>query len=200
MKRKATSSGTPWDEMTNRRALGIIGAIAVLGLYRSRSVEGWVPILDFANLVFHEAGHPIYGLLGSTMKLYGGTIGQLTFPILCAATFWYRRNSAGFALCVAWFFENFFGIAQYIADARSQELPLVGGGEHDWYAILERWGALDRDLEIAHRVRLLGSFGLWMVASWTGWRWWRSRLEAAAAPAPSGPRGPVSHADRHGLR
>jgi hypothetical protein len=192
------SSWMKWDEMTSQWALGILGALAALGAYRSRSVEGWVPILDSANLVFHEAGHPIYGLLGRTLQLYGGTLGQLTFPLVCAGVFWTRRNSAGFALCAAWFFENFFGIARYIADARSQELPLVGGGEHDWMNILERWGALDRDVEIAHRVRLFGTFGLWLVAGWTGWRWWRSRLEALEA-STARPHAQTSQADRHGL-
>ena len=45
--------------------------------------DGWVRIIriiDDANLVFHEAGHPILGLLGPTLGLYGGTLGQLAIP------------------------------------------------------------------------------------------------------------------------
>lgn len=186
--------------MTTRRALGVIGGIAVLSVYLARSEQGWVPLIDWANLVFHEAGHVIYGLLGRTMGLYGGVLGQLTFPVVCAGVFWYRRNPVGFAICVAWFFQNFFGISQYMADARSQELPLVGGGEHDWFNILDRWDALDRDVELARRVRMWGNLGLWLVAAWTGWRWWQTRLEELNAPAPQGPRAPVSQANRHGLR
>jgi hypothetical protein len=43
-----------------------------------------------------------------------------------------------------------------VADARAQELPLVGGGEHDWAYLLARFGLLARDQDIAGAVRTLG--------------------------------------------
>src|SRR5574341_205203 len=106
------------------------------------SDDGWVPIVDDANLVFHEAGHPIFGLLGQTLGLYGGTLGQLAIPAGIAVAFWARREAVGFAVTGFWFFENFLNIARYMADERAQLLPLVGGGEHDWTDVFSRWGVL----------------------------------------------------------
>ena len=32
-------------------------------LLLGHALWGWIPILDSANLAFHEAGHPLFGLL-----------------------------------------------------------------------------------------------------------------------------------------
>jgi hypothetical protein len=75
--------------------------------------------------------------------------------------------------------QNCWNIARYVADARAQELPLVGGGEHDWAFLLATWGALARDQALARDVRLLG----WLLvggAIWLGWRALASGLTAVA--------------------
>lgn len=122
--------------------------------------DGFVLLLDHANLAFHEAGHLFFGVLGSTAGLYGGTLGQLVFPGIAVARFWQRRQAAGLALSGVWLFENFLNIARYMADARTRLLPLVGGGEHDWYHIFSRWSLLHRDTDIASLTRLLGWLGM----------------------------------------
>jgi hypothetical protein len=134
---------------------------------------GWVPLLDGANLIFHEAGHPIFGLLGATPGLYGGTLGQLAVPLIAAIAFWQQSSQVSVAVCGVWFFENFFNIARYIGDARAQELPLVGGGEHDWFNILTRWDALARDTAIAEAVIVVGWLGIGLVWVWAACCWWR---------------------------
>jgi hypothetical protein len=74
-----------------------------------------------------------------------------------------------------WLCENLWNIARYMADARAQELPLVGGGEHDWTEIFSRWGALNQDTAIAGVVRLIGWIGLLWAWGWLMWRWYRDR-------------------------
>jgi hypothetical protein len=162
----------PWAPV-GTVALGVaLALLALLGLAIARS-GGFIPVLDHANLVFHEAGHPIYGLFGSTAELYGGTLGQLTFPLVTAAVFVWRRQPVGVAVGAAWLFENGFNIARYCADARAQELPLVGGTEHDWFHILGRWHALGADLRVAHDLRVACGLGIVAVGAWLGWRWWQ---------------------------
>lgn len=139
------------------------------------SDQDWVRIIDDANLVFHEAGHPIFGLLGSTLGLYGGTLGQLAIPGGIAVAFWARREAVGCAVTGFWFFENHLNIARYMADARAQVLPLVGGGEHDWTAIFSRWGVLSSDTTIAAFVAGVGWLGMIGVWGWLVWRWLSSR-------------------------
>lgn len=132
---------------------------------------GWTPILDSANLAFHEGGHMFYGVFGETAGLYGGVLGQLTFPIVVAAAYFFRRQRHGVALGLVWAAQNLFNIARYMADARAQELPLVGGGEHDFTHIFTRWGVLHRDLAIASTTRTIGwvlAIGAvgWLVLAW----------------------------------
>ena len=103
--------------------------------------DRYISIIDDANLLFHEAGHLIFGLFGDTLGLYGGTLGQLVFPITSAVVFWRQESWVSASVALLWFFENINNIAAYVADARSQELPLVGGGEHDWANILSSLGS-----------------------------------------------------------
>lgn len=162
-------------------AVASIGFVWILYLLAT-SDDGWVRIIDDANLVFHEAGHPIFGLLGPTLGLYGGTISQLAIPAGIAAGFWARRDAAGCAVTGFWFFENFLNIARYMADARAQMLPLVGAGEHDWTAIFSRWGVLSSDTAIAGFVAGVGWLGMIGVWGWLVWRWMASNGQHSAEP------------------
>lgn len=139
------------------------------------SESGWVPVLDSANLVFHEAGHVVFGLLGSTFGLYGGTLGQLLFPLVVSVRYWRRRETLPFSLGVIWLLENLLNIARYLGDAREQVLPLVGGGEHDWTQILGRWGLLQADQTLADSIRFVVI--LVMLVFW-GWFFLMSRRPA----------------------
>ena len=63
-------------------------------------------------------------------------------------------------------------IARYAADARSQILPLVGGGDHDWSNIFLRWGMLESDTAVASvfsSIAWIGIMGTWLVFAWL-WR------------------------------
>jgi hypothetical protein len=160
------------------RTIAFLGSsLLIAGVcYLANTGEHWVFILDSANLAFHEAGHPLFGLLlGERVTVYGGTIGQLVFPVVAAATFWWRRETLSFARCAAWLFENFWNIARYMADARARVLPLVGGGEHDWTEIFLRWHVLHRDTSIAGFVSILAWVGLCVTWAWLAWRWWQDR-------------------------
>ncbi len=159
-----------WTPVTNFGLSGYIVA-ALLILWLAHSGEHWVFLLDSANLVFHEAGHPLFSLLGDRLTVYGGTLGQLMFPLMVLVSFYRQRATFSCAFTLLWLGENLFNIAVYMADARSQILPLVGNGEHDWAEIFSRWGALDWDTSIAGLVRLMG----WLVIVLAG-LWLRSLM------------------------
>jgi hypothetical protein len=132
--------------------------------------DGFI-FLDYVNLAFHEAGHPIFGLFGSTLGLYGGTIGQLVFPVVVFVTFWRQRDPIGCTVGAVWLCESFLNIARYMADARAQVLPLAGGGEHDWAEIFMRWGVLSADTRIARVVAAASWIGMLAAWNWLIWRW-----------------------------
>lgn len=168
-----------WEEPLARVSLGqLIGAllaVAILFLVEGTSQEGWVPILDSLNLVFHESGHPIFSIFGHTVGFLGGTLMQLLVPLLVVASCWYKRQAVGIGLAGVWFFENFLNIARYMADARAQELPLVGGGEHDWGTLFGEWGILGHDTAIASVVKTLGWIGMISCLAWVVGRWFLDR-------------------------
>src|SRR5438132_4296544 len=138
------------------RLAGFLAGVGLFLLVAFRSESGFVFLIDHANLLFHEAGHPIIGLFSGRLEPYGGTVGQLAFPSILAVNFWRKGQALSFAGALLWFFENWLNIACYMADARAQALPLVGGGDHDWNTIFNRWHLLDYDMRIAKVVRTMG--------------------------------------------
>lgn len=165
----------PWGEVTTAQLVGVAAFAALVIALLFGGDPGWTPILDDANLAFHEAGHVIFGALGDTAELYGGVLGQLTFPLAAVAIFFAKRQPHAVAGAAVWGFQNLFNIARYMADARARELPLVGGGEHDFAHIFTRWGVLERDLAIARTTRTIGWLGLLGAVAWLAWRWHRGR-------------------------
>ncbi|MBS1198224.1 MAG: hypothetical protein H6R18_2009 [Proteobacteria bacterium] len=140
-------------------SLGALLAVIAFGALclTMHVLQGWVPVLDSANLALHEAGHPIIGLFSGRLMFYGGTLFQLAFPLAAAWHFRRSDHAAGFAATLVWLGENLLNVARYMADARAQVLPLVGG-DHDWAEIFGRWGVLHLDTGIAWLIRSLGIF------------------------------------------
>ena len=137
-----------------------------------RSVDGYLWI-DNVNLVTHESGHLLFGWLGRTLGLWGGTLMQLLAPFTLALSFAWRGQTAGTAFCAFFFFENFLGIARYMGDARAQVLPLVTVGDsgdegvmHDWFLIFSSLNVLDYDTRIEAVVRVLGWMGMVAAIAW----------------------------------
>ncbi len=164
-----------WEKITGWQLAGFgLGVAVFLGLVLA-SEPGFVFGLDHANLLFHEAGHPFVGLFSNRLETYGGTLGQLTFPVVLAVSFWRKYQPLAFAAAVIWFFENWLNIARYMADARALQLPLLGGGDHDWNTIFSRWQVLQYDTDIAVTVRCIGWAGMALAVFWVGWRGWCDR-------------------------
>ena len=139
-----------------RRALSL-----ALIAYAAWLVSGYrYHFIDGANLLFHEAGHVIFGVFGRTMHFLGGTIGQLFFPAAFVVYFHRRRQTFEAAVCGVWFGESLMYAAKYIGDAEAQALPLVGGHIHDWHWLLSRWGVLKSCGGIAGAVQVAASLVL----------------------------------------
>ena len=165
----------PWRPVTIAGLAATSLGFGLVFLAVLKAEQGWIPLLDGVNLLFHEAGHPLFGLLGwEPLTILGGTLMQLLVPLVVGGSFWLRREAYGTAAAGFWIFENCLNIARYVADARVQLLPLVGGGEHDWTALLYRWGCLNQDAGIAQVLRVSGWLGMLCCWAWLGWRWYQS--------------------------
>lgn len=135
--------------------------------------DGWVPLLDSANLAVHEGGHPLAGILSERLAVYGGTLAQIFFPAACMFEFRRRRDTLSFGLCGIWLGESLLNVARYMADARAELLPLVGGPDvmHDWNTILARWGLLHRDVLLANGLRVLAWIGIALALAFLVRQW-----------------------------
>ncbi|MFA6093776.1 MAG: hypothetical protein WCU88_09460 [Elusimicrobiota bacterium] len=156
-------------------ALGIFALW--LRFFRS---EAYFSPVDFVNLAFHEAGHVIFGFLGTFIMVCGGTLMQLLLPAACLVECLRRDSLFGAQLCLCWIGENIINISIYMADARRQALPLIGGGMHDWTYLFEVMGVLPKNEGIAKGVFVLGSLvmlaaaGAIAAGGWTARRQTRS--------------------------
>ena len=103
-------------------------------------------ILDGANLIFHEAGHVLFLVVGEFLQVLGGSLTQVAIPAMCVAYFALRRQPAASAAALFWTGESLTNVAIYVADARRLALPLLGGdgGIHDWNYLLGRLGLLNQ--------------------------------------------------------
>lgn len=156
--------------------LGLLALLALYGVALLRA-PGTGSFLDGIDLAIHETGHLVFAPFGETIGFLGGTLFQLLMPVAFVGYFLRRDDRYAAAVCLAWVAQNFWNISVYVADARAQELPLVGGGEHDWAYLLDAAGWLQHDLAISRVVHALG-IGLFLAALWMGYR-------AANAPPPS---------------
>jgi len=119
--------------------------------------QEWVPIINDTNFIFHEAGHAIFMFFGEFIHALAGSAFQIALPLLLAFAFLKKRDVLGATVMLWWGGENMIGVGRYIADARTQQLELFGGGEHDWANILGRFPhLLPYDTVIGGAVRGLG--------------------------------------------
>ena len=154
-----------WKEMSRGALVGWLVAYALFLAYALADRSGFL-FLDYANLMIHEMGHPLFSWFGYTLMILGGTLLELLVPLCCAAYFFAKRETAGFAFGLFWFFENFLYIGVYMADARAQALPLVGSGDHDWAILFGKWGMLLHDRSIGGTTRTAGWLGMVGVMMW----------------------------------
>ena len=132
-------------------------------------------ILDSVDLAIHETGHLVFGFMGEFLMFLGGTLFQLIVPAAFVAYFWRRHDHYAAGIVLFWVAQNCWNIARYVEDARAQELPLVGGGEHAWASLLGTLGWLQHDQTIGALIRIAG-FLLLIYSVGLAW------LNSAAVP------------------
>lgn len=144
--------------------------LTVYGVHVLRT-PGTFRLIDHVDLAIHETGHLLFAPFGEFMTALGGSLFQLIMPALFVGGFWRRGDRFAAYVTLWWVAQSSWNLARYIGDARVQDLPLVGGGEHDWAYLLGTLGWLSADAVIAGAVRsvgvlvfVLGMLGAWMAA------------------------------------
>lgn len=149
------------DNIKNKYAISykiiLIILITLYLIYYIKTISEW-HFIDNINLIFHEAGHVIFRLLGEFMGIIGGTLMQILIPAICAFYFYKKNDHLSASLLLFWLSQNFFNIFVYARDATKMELPLLGGDSvyHDWNYILSTLGALKYTETIASTIYFIG--------------------------------------------
>ena len=167
--------------------LAVISLVGAYFLNVAWNPERW-RWLDGVNLLIHEAGHPVFAILGEFMGFAGGTLMQLLMP--AAFVFHFLREGKPFQaiLVFFWLGQSLLNVSVYAADAQEMALPLFGAGEriHDWNWMLDTLNLLDATPIIAGGFRLLGT-GVILAALLAGLLASGVRLPALLTPAPERP-------------
>ena len=163
-----------WQPVSRAQWIGWTIFYVLLLLYLAAN-WGRLTLLDNLHLPIHEGGHLLFGYLGETLGLWGGTLLQLIVPAALAVSFALRRELPGMVFCVFAFFHSLTGVATYMADALRQELPLVTVGasadeaQHDWVRIFSSLGLLPHAIQIGSFTRLIAWAGMVGVVAWFAW-------------------------------
>lgn len=129
--------------------------------------------MHLINLVFHEAGHVIFRLLGNFMSILGGSLLQLLVPVVFLFSFIRRKDTFAASIMLWWLAQSMMDLVAYINDAQRQEMWLLGGvqgkdmpGIHDWNNIFRQLGLLQNAHAIAATVSWLAILLMLLAFVW----------------------------------
>jgi hypothetical protein len=160
--------------VTARAALWLAFAVwaAVMIRLDVRTGEFNEAFLHRPLLVFHEAGHVIFGPFGEWMTIFGGTAGQLLMPaIMAGALLWTNRDPFGASIGLWLLGVSLLDVAPYVYDALHPQLVLLNGstgedGGHDWIFLLETMNARQRSQGLGLAVHHVGVAVIALALAW----------------------------------
>jgi hypothetical protein len=109
------------------------------------------------TLAFHEMGHLLFAFAGHFICSLMGSGTQVLVPIIVIILFLRQPDYFGVAVGGFWLSFSLFELANYVADARAMELPLVGFSddpEHDWHYLLSTTHLLQLDTTFGFLIRV----------------------------------------------
>lgn len=128
----------------------------------------------FINFGVHEASHIVMMWAPPIMTAAAGSVGEVSFTLLLLAAALKAKSYFAAVFTGIWVMLGFMSAGRYMADARTQALPLIGPGEtvqHDWNFVFSQLGWLHADVIIGGLVQGVGIligitsllFGLFLI-------------------------------------
>ncbi|MDP3147921.1 MAG: hypothetical protein Q8N83_02210 [Ignavibacteria bacterium] len=112
--------------------------------------RGEYTLLDNFHLIVHEAGHLFFSFFGTFVQFLGGTLMQLIIPVLLLIVFYKSAMPKGMQISFFLLGHSLINVSVYAADARTQVLPLLGNGKHDWNYLLNEMNLLNFDEQVGY--------------------------------------------------
>ncbi|MBV9891875.1 MAG: hypothetical protein JO090_13430, partial [Rhizobacter sp.] len=163
------------DDVPRVAWLGRIALLVVVALWGMSVVFGRMTdpagVLHLTLILFHEAGHVVFAPFGQTIRVAGGTLGQLLIPLACAVALHRRGDNFGAAIASSWLALSLIDASVYAYDAADPVLPLIGGGTgadsfHDFVFLFERTGQLAHARSWAVLMKVVGGLALSASLAW----------------------------------
>lgn len=179
---------TFWPRVTFLVGFAIWGLVLIAQDYRTG--EMGASFIHRPLLIFHEAGHVVFRLLGHWMMVLGGTLGQLIMPAILSIAFLIKNRDPFGAAVGLWFVGvSLLDVAPYMYDALHPQLMLLSGmtgeeGGHDWIYLFSSLGLVQRSQLIGGLIHKIGASTVMLAI---GWGAWALRLQYARMHASNPP-------------
>ena len=131
----------------------------ILGFQSSTNTNPILAGMYFVEFGVHEASHIVLMFLPSIMTAAAGSIGEITFTILIVVAAFKGKAFFAAVFGMLWVMLAMNSTGYYMADARTQALPLIGPSDqpiHDWNFVFGQLGWLQADMAIGNTVRVVG--------------------------------------------
>lgn len=151
--------------------------ILILGFKHGEPLNPIIGGMYFVQFGVHEASHLIVMFLPPVLVAMAGSVGEILFPILIVIAG--LKGKAHFAMIfgLLWLSLALRSVGQYMADATTQAIPIIGPGpniKHDWNFAFGELGWLDASIAIGNTVQALGvvtgvvalAYGLWLLVTY----------------------------------
>ena len=115
--------------------------------------------LYFIEFGVHEASHMVFAFLPPIFTAAAGSIGEVSFTALLAYAGFRAKSYFAGIFGLLWVMLAMNNAGRYMADARAQQLQLIGLSDHpihDWNFVFGQLGWLQADTTIGGTVRVLG--------------------------------------------
>jgi hypothetical protein len=131
----------------------------ILGFNSNTNTNVLLGGMYFIEFGIHEASHLVTAFLPPIICASAGSIGEMSFTFLLAYAAYRAKSYFGLIFALLWVTLAMNSAGIYMADARAQQLQLVGAGpdpQHDWHFVFGQLGWLDWDILIGGTVRAVG--------------------------------------------
>jgi len=159
-----------WPRLALLAAFAVWGVVLIAQDYRTGEIGS--SFLHRPLLIFHEAGHVVFRLLGQWMMVLGGSLGQLLMPAIMGGALLIKNRDPYGASIGLWFIGvSLLDIAPYMYDALQPQLMLLSGrtgeeGGHDWIFLFSSMGLLHKAPFIGALFHKLGALTVIAALCW----------------------------------
>lgn len=131
----------------------------ILGFDQENSTNILLTGLYFIEFGVHEVSHVVTSFLPPIFTAAAGSVGEVSFTALVAFAGFKAKSYFAGIFGLLWVMLAMNSAGRYMADARAQQLQLIGFGpdpQHDWHFVFGQLGWLHADTMIGGTVRILG--------------------------------------------